>query len=223
MNSSHSGAASPQPAGQPVPRHGHSKRLAAVLLADILRRNWLALLLRAFLAVAFGVLVLVLFKGYLQDLISPFGVYAFADGVLGLAIALGENKGLGRWRVLFLQGLAGIGVGILTFLYEPGNLLHFMLYIGLWAAATGVLHVMTAVFLRGKLRGGWLLVVLGIISVAFGIAVVAVSGAYAMGLLGAVDVSRVVVPLSRVIAVYCFVFAVLLGILAFLARATRLR
>lgn len=182
------------------------RTLAGLQLADILCRNWLVLLLRGLMAVGFGGWV---FRTQLNAIVLPFCTYALADGVLGVGISIGEYTGDGRWWALFGWGLAGIGIGVLTFLSPSMNRLRLMCYIALWAATTGVLVAMTAVFLRGKLGAEWLLVLAGLISVVFGISVVALSGTGPF-------------MLSRMIAGYYVVFGIILGMLALRARAVNL-
>ena len=189
-------------------RHRPSRRLAGLQLADILSRNWLVLLLRGLIAIAFAVIVLAVSRTLLSVLILPFGTYALADGVLGAGIVLGERTGRGYWWVLLCWGLTGVVAGILTFFLPPGSALAFMCYIGIWAIVTGVLEVMTATSLRRNMGAEWLLVLAGIISVVFGTAIIVLSGAGAFAL-------------SRMIAAFSCVFGLLLGSLAFRARTPR--
>jgi len=194
-----------RPDARPPARHRSSRRVAGLQLADILSRNWLVLLVRGLIAIAFGVLVLVISRVLLNVLILPFGTYVLADGILGAGIVLGERAGRGHWWVLLGWGLAGVIIGILTFFLPPGSARDFMIYIAIWAIVTGVLEIMTAVHLRRKLGAEWLLVLTGVISVAFGISVIVLSGAGTF-------------VLSRVIAAYAGTFGILLGVLAFRAR-----
>jgi len=174
-------------------------------LADILSRNWLALLLRGLIAIIFGVLALLLTKNWISVLIVPFAIYALADGMLGVGMAIGEPAGLWHWWVLFFWGLSGVVVGILTYFVRPRSALEFMWYIAVWAVVTGVLEVMTAIRLRRKLGAEWLLVLVGLMSAVFGVSIIALSGAGAL-------------ILSRLIAAYAVSFGILFGVLGLRAR-----
>jgi len=191
-------------------RHRSSKSLAGSQLADILCRNWWVLLLRGLFAVIFGVLALVLTKTQLSVLVWPFGMYAFGDGILGVGIVIGESTGRPYWWVLLFRGLTGIGVGLLTFLAPPHTLPAFFCYMAIWTITTGILEIMTAYYLRRKLGGEWLLVACGLASVVFGVLLFTLLTATAP-------------VLARVIAAYAFFFGILLGILAFRARAAPVR
>lgn len=174
-------------------------------MADILCRNWGVLLLRGLIAIAFGFLVLMLFRTLLVVLVLPFGTYVLVDGILAAGIAIGERAMRGHWWVLLCWGLAGVGVGILTFFAPPCSASHFMSYIAIWAFTTGVLEVVTAISLQGKLGSERLLVLVGIMSVLFGVSIIALSGTGAF-------------VLSRIIAAYAVIFGVLLGVLGLRAR-----
>ena len=68
---------------------------------------------------------------------------------------------------MLVEGLLGIGVGIVTFV-EPGiTEVVLILYIAMWAMATGVLQIVAAVRLRQEIAGeGWL-ILSGLLSVGF--------------------------------------------------------
>jgi uncharacterized membrane protein HdeD (DUF308 family) len=174
-------------------------------LAAMLHRGWWLMLLRGIVAIAFGVLT------WLQPGISAialvllFGAYAFADGVLATWTALAGRANHEYWWLVLLQGLVGIGIGILTFV-EPGVVaLGLLFYIAIWAIATGVLEIATAIRLRREIEGEWLMILSGLISVAFGVLLVARPGAGALAVLW-------------LIAAFAIAFGVVTVILAFKAR-----
>jgi len=157
--------------------HRTGARRAGLQLADILSRNWLVLLLRGLAAAAFGVLALVLPKPWISVLIMPFGAYVLADGALGVGMTLGEYAERRYLWALVLWGLSGVGVGLLTLLQPPRSGPQFMSYIALWTVTTGILEIVTAYLLRGKLGAEWLLVLLGITSIAAGVVLMALPAA----------------------------------------------
>jgi uncharacterized membrane protein HdeD (DUF308 family) len=96
-------------------------------------------------------------------------------------------------------------VGILAFV-EPGVVvLALLLYMAIWAIATGVIEIATAIRLRREIEGESLLILSGLLSVLFGVVLVAWPGASALALLW-------------LIATFAVVFGVVLVILAFKAR-----
>jgi uncharacterized membrane protein HdeD (DUF308 family) len=175
-------------------------------LAAILSRNWWVLLLRGIVAIVFGVLTWLLPGISLAALVLLFGAYSMVDGILGAWTAIAGRKEHEHWWVLLLEGLVGIGVGILT-LFAPGvTALALLFYIAIWAIATGVLEIVAAIRLRKEIEGEWLLVLGGLASVAFGVLLMARPGAGALAVLW-------------IIAAYAVVFGVILVVLAFKARS----
>ena len=174
-------------------------------LASILSRRWWLLLLRGLIAIAFGVVSWVQPGISLASLVLLFGAYSLADGVLNAWTALEGRREHEHWWVLFLEGLLGIGVGVLTFLAPALTALALLFYIAIWAIATGVLEIVAAIRLRKEIENEWMLIVAGLASVVFGALLMAQPAAGALALLW-------------LIASYAIFFGVLLVILAFKVR-----
>jgi uncharacterized membrane protein HdeD (DUF308 family) len=153
-------------------------------MLDSLARYWWMVVLRGAVAVVFGLLALIWPDVTLLALIVLFGAYALVDGVFALVAAFGPNAE-GRRFWLALQGIAGIAIGVITFVWPDVTTLVLLALIAAWAIVTGVLQIVAAVRLRREMRGEWLLVLGGVLSVAFGIALVVwpASGAVALVLL----------------------------------------
>src|SRR5512135_2285555 len=88
-------------------------------LGTIFFRSWWLLLLRGLAAIAFGVLIWLQPTISLAALVLLLGDYTTADGALGVWTAVSGRKLHDDWVLLLLEGLVGIGIGVLTFLV-PG-------------------------------------------------------------------------------------------------------
>ena len=177
------------------------------MLVELLSRYWWVLLLRGIVAIVFGVLAFVWPGITLASLVLVFGAYALVDGVFAI---VGAIRGGGRepWWLLVLEGLVGIGIGVLT-LFAPGiTALALLFYIAIWAIATGVLEIGAAIALRKEIEGEWLLALGGLASVGFGALLVARPGEGALAVLW-------------IIGAYALVFGALLVLLSFRARKLR--
>lgn len=153
-----------------------------VVLAD----RWWAFVLRGICAIMFGVLTWFLPGIALLTLILMFGFYAVADGVFNVAAAFGRKRLAAReapWWALLIQGVLGILAGCLAF-FLPGLTALALLYlIGGWAIVTGVLSIVTAVRLRKQITGEWVMVLSGVLSIAFGVLLFAFPGPGALAVL----------------------------------------
>ena len=88
------------------------------MLADILSRYWWMTLLRGIFWILFGIVIFARPGISLLSLTFALGVVMFVDGIINAANAFSGRKEHDDWWVLLLVGLAGIGIGLLTF-YNP--------------------------------------------------------------------------------------------------------
>ena len=84
-------------------------------LASNLSRGWWLLVLRALAALLFGVLAWTKPDITLAALVLVFGAYVMADGICCLVAAFTGPKGHEYSWLMLLQGLLGVGIGLLTF------------------------------------------------------------------------------------------------------------
>jgi uncharacterized membrane protein HdeD (DUF308 family) len=145
-----------------------------------LSRNWWALIVRGVAAIAFGVLAMVWPAMTLEILVLLFGAYALVDGILAIVAAIAGHGQPQRWWGLFLEGIAGIAAGVITFVWPGITALVLLFLIAFWAIATGILEFITAIHLHRAAPGEWALALGGILSVLFGVILIAAPGAGAL-------------------------------------------
>lgn len=181
-----------------------------VRILDTLTRNWWVLLLRGLGAIAFAIVTWVWPGLTIAVFILLFGAFTFADGALALWGAITGPKGdRDRW-VLLLWGLVGLGTGVLALLAPGLVAASFIFLIAGWAILTGILEIVAAIRLREQIKGEWVLIVAGLVSVAFGVVIALRPGAGA-------------VAISWLVAGYAFFFGLLLVVLSFKVRSARKR
>ncbi len=178
------------------------------MLANIFSYNWWALLLRGLVAMLFGALALLLPMISIRFLVLLFGSFVLVDGMLGIWIAMAGREGYQDWIVLFMWGIAGVGVGIMMFARPGLTTMLLLCFIAIWAITTGVLEIVVAIRLRKEIKGEWLLVVEGLLSVAFGFLLMEQPGAGSLGMIW-------------LIGTYAITFGLILVIFAFRIRIFR--
>ena len=176
------------------------------MLADILSRYWWMTLLRGLFWILFGIVLFTRPGISLISLTLALGVILFIDGVINVVNAVSGRKEHDDWWVLLLVGLAGIGIGTLTFYNPQATALAVVFYVAIWAIATGLLEIVAAVRLRRQIEGEVWLALAGIASVLFGVLLVARPGVGALTILW-------------LIGVYALAFGVVLVLLAFKVRS----
>lgn len=148
-----------------------------------LSRYWWVLVLRGAIAILFGVMALAAPRVTLAAMVLMFAAFAFADGTGAIVAAMGGRTLTRNWWVLLLHGLVGIAVGALTLLNPLITAVVLLVYVALWAIAAGALQIMTAIKLREEIAGEWALALGGVVSIGFGVLMLAAPGAGALALL----------------------------------------
>lgn len=137
-------------------------------MEDLLARNWGWMALRGALAVLFGIFIIRNPAMALVVLVLIFGVYAMADGFLSVASALANRHHEAHPVWLLLGGLAGIVIGICTFIVPGMTAALLILIIATWALVVGAAQIIAAIRLRSVIMGAALLGLTGVLSVLFG-------------------------------------------------------
>jgi uncharacterized membrane protein HdeD (DUF308 family) len=141
------------------------------------------LMLRGAVAIAFGVLA-VLWPGLtLLVLVGLFAAYALLGGAVSIAAGFRLRRTERRWWLPLLLGAISVAAGIYAVLAPSITALVLVLLMAANAILTGVLDIAMAVRLRRALRGHWLLLLGGAVSILFGVLVIAAPEAGALALI----------------------------------------
>lgn len=160
---------------------GPASPLSGLPMLRSLAQNWWLVLLRGIAAIAFGVMAFVWPGITLLTLTFLWGAYALVDGIFALWSAVtGRGSEIApRWW-LAIVGIAGLLAGILTFAWPGMTALILLMFIAWWAIIVGAMEIWGAIRLRKEIEGEWLLGLAGLLSVAFGIAMLVWPGAGAL-------------------------------------------
>ena len=170
-----------------------------------LAKNWWALALRGLVAVLFGLLTFLLPGITLATLVLLFGAYALVDGIFNVIAFF--KVASHHWAML-IEGVIGIIAGVLTFVWPTITASVLAYLIAFWAIFTGVFEIIAAIRLRKTISNEWLLLLMGVLSLLFGLFILFAPGA-----------GEVAIVLW--IGGYALVFGVFLMALAFRLREHR--
>jgi uncharacterized membrane protein HdeD (DUF308 family) len=170
-----------------------------------LARNWWVLALRGVAALLFGIMTFVWPGPTLAVLILLFGAYALVDGVFAVIAGISARHEQERWWMMIVEGVAGIIIGLLTFLWPGVTALVLLYFIAAWSILTGVLELAAAIRLRKEIEGEWRLGLAGVLSILFGLLLVFMPGSGALAVIW-------------LIGAYAVVFGIVLLVLAFQVR-----
>jgi uncharacterized membrane protein HdeD (DUF308 family) len=108
-----------------------------------------------------------------EALVLLFGIYVFVRGSIWLAFGLLACARGERWWPFVVNGTVGLSLGVLTFAETWAMVVALVSLAGALAILTGVLEVVAAVRSRQFISNEWLLGLSGVVSIVFGIAVLA--------------------------------------------------
>lgn len=146
-------------------------------MLSLVSRDWWIYAVRGIAAILFGIMALVWPAPTLAVLVLLFGAYAFVDGV-ALLVALARGDVLARahkWTT-GIMGVFGIVVAIATLLWPGITALTLLYLVAFWAITMGVLQIMAAIEFRREINGEFFVVLGGILSIVFGVLLVASPG-----------------------------------------------
>jgi uncharacterized membrane protein HdeD (DUF308 family) len=122
---------------------------------------------RGAVALIFGIVLLAFPEISLAALVLTFGAVALVDGTAVLVSAVADRHASGRgWMIL--HGILSIVTGIVVWVWPDISALALLYVIGAWAIVIGLLQIASAfeLLLDGGDRA--LLVLAGLVSIAFG-------------------------------------------------------
>src|SRR5262249_5831512 len=136
-------------------------------------RKWWVLVVRGLFGILVGILAFARPGLTVLSIVLAWAVFAEADGIAALVLALtGYHPPRSRWA-LTIAGVMGIVAGLIT-LVSPGIGVVVLLWIvAAWAVGRGVFQIIAALELRRIIEGEWLMILSGVLSVIFGITLLA--------------------------------------------------
>src|SRR5262245_5749044 len=160
-----------------------SPPLAQLPLVRALAENWWLLLLRGVSAILFGVLAFIWPGLTLVALIFLWGAYAIVDGGIALWAAIsGRGAEIAPRSWLAIVGIVGLLAGLVAFASPGLTALVLLMFIAGWAIVIGALEICGAIQLGKEIEGEWWLFLSGLLSIAFGILLIARPGPGALAL-----------------------------------------
>lgn len=155
------------------------------------RTSWWLIALRGLIAVIFGTLALVWPAETATAIVLLIAIFVILDGVLSLVAAVRARQP--TWGFGAFEGVLGLVVGILALAWPQATAMIIAVLVGVWALLTGILELAAAIRLRREIRSVWLLGIAGVVSVIFGIAILA-------------SPSAGVVVLTTLVGIYAILF-----------------
>jgi uncharacterized membrane protein HdeD (DUF308 family) len=147
---------------------------------------WVA---RGIASILFGILTVMWPRASIAAIVLLFGIYALADGVVLVGFAF---RAEGRKAAYVVRGLLSVAAGVVTFVYPGLTALSLYVLIGVWALTAGAAELAIAFALRKDVANVGGLALAGVLSVACGIALLALPLAGIVALVGLIAAYAIV-------------------------------
>lgn len=165
---------------------------------------WRTIALRGAVGIAFAILILAWPSIGLTALIALFGAFALVSGLATIAGAFIVRMPGNRRVGLVIEGLLGVAVGVLVFVWPGLSALGLLYAIAAWAIALGIFEIALSFNLPISGRRSLLLGLSGLLSVAFGVIMFAKPGAGAIALLALIAAFALVSGVTQVVLAFEF-------------------
>jgi uncharacterized membrane protein HdeD (DUF308 family) len=159
---------------------------------------WKTTALRGALAIAFAVVTLIWPDIGLSTLIALFGAFALVSGAATIAGAFSMPSGGGQRGWLVVEGLLGVAVGVVVFVWPGLSALGLLYAIAAWAIGLGVFELSLTFVLPVSGGRRLLLALASLLSIAFGVIIFAHPGAGAIALLALVAAFAFVIGVMQI-------------------------
>lgn len=176
-----------------------------VVLKEMLQGAWWVMLLRGILAIILGLFAFFKPASMLLGIVQVMGFFFLLDGVLLIISAIAGHTGGSRWLALLggifyiLAGCAIFSSPLLSALITQA----FVIYlIAFFVLVTGVMRMATALRLWKTSAHKWLLLVEGIIGIAFAVILVESPIVSAVILMQIVGVIAVILAITMIILAF---------------------
>lgn len=156
-------------------------------MLHFLAENWWLFLLRGLCAILFGLLTFMWPGVTLVTLVLLYGAFALVDGIGAIVTAIRGGPLTSRWWLAIMGGI-GVAAGILTFYWPGVTALVLLVFIAVWAIATGITQIIGGIRLRKELDSEWIPLVAGVLSVLFGLLLLARPAAGALAMIFAIGI-----------------------------------
>jgi uncharacterized membrane protein HdeD (DUF308 family) len=146
-------------------------------MLNLLARNWWLIEIRGVAAIAFGIMAFLWPGLTLIVLITLFAAFMLIDGVsLLVALFRGDTATRGHRLAVGLMGVLSIGAAIVAVAVPGLTALALLYLVAFWAIALGISQLITAFRLRRDVSGEVWLVLGGLLTIVFGVLLLAFPG-----------------------------------------------
>lgn len=163
---------------------------------DLMKVSAWAIALRGIVAILFGVAVLVWPNVTAYIFTLAFAIFVLVEGGVLVLATLRHRHESELWPLYIILGLLGLAAGVYLLANPRISGLTLMFIIAAYAVARGIIDIVLGVMLRREIQGEWLLIIGGLISLAFGCFVFAKPASGALAILWLIAIFAIISGMS---------------------------
>ncbi len=129
------------------------------------------ILFRGILAILFGLIALFWTGLTIKTIVVLFAIYASLSGIIMIIGSFSAKDHHEKWWIYLLNGILGIIIGVLIFVWPAITVLTLIYFVAIWAVIAGIMELIVGFSTKGEVIGKWLLSTVGAISLIVGITI----------------------------------------------------
>lgn len=133
------------------------------------KSNWIIFLVNGLIAILFGLLALLVPVATILTLTIYFGLLILLGGLIMFFVSYRNLKGEKSYLLLMTEAVFAILVGAVIAFWPSLSLQIFLVMIGIWATIMGLLQIIVAVRMKGKVSNHSMFTLNGVITLVFGL------------------------------------------------------
>ncbi len=163
--------------------------------------KWWTFLLRGIIALALAIWAFSNPTGLAAGLVYIVAAYFIIVGLLEFFSGL-SLTGVGSWWALILLGVVQVLLGIIMLTRPGAGTLALAFLIAIWMFATGLIEISSAIALRNYISGEFWWIILGLITLAFGVYIVLQPAIGLLALVYAIGIYAVIAGVALILAAF---------------------
>jgi uncharacterized membrane protein HdeD (DUF308 family) len=133
------------------------------------KSNWSIFLTNGLIAILFGLLALLVPVATILTLTIYFGLLIILGGLIIFYISYKNLQAKKSYMLLMAEAIFAILVGAVIAFYPKSSLNIFLIMIGIWATIVGLMQIIIAVRMKGKVSYHGMFTLNGVITLVFGL------------------------------------------------------
>jgi uncharacterized membrane protein HdeD (DUF308 family) len=177
--------------------------LVGAVLEGRLQRTWWAAAFRGLVAILIGIIAMSWTQLTLTVLLVLLGTYFILDGIFALIAGFHASDQGRSWWPYLLEGLLSLVVGVLAFIHPATVALFVLLLVAFRCVVTGFVTIASAIWLHRETgNSAWPLWLAGLVSIGFGVVLLARPGLAVASLVWVVGFYTIVFGIVEIVTAF---------------------